>query len=137
MFLLDTDVLSASRRPDRSVTVATWLRSHSEDDLYLSVVTLGEVERGIALQAGNQPEFAADLRTWIDRTVRLFADRLLPFGPEEARTWGRLSAKLGHDGADLQIAATALVRGAVVVTGNVSDFEPTGVELVNPFRGSQ
>ena len=132
-FLLDTDVLSASRRPERAVAVATWLRSKQEEDLYLSVVTLGEIERGIALQAGRQPEFAAELRAWIDRTVRLFADRLLPFGPEEARLWGRLSAKLGHDGADLQIAATALAQGAVVVTGNVSDFEPTGAEVENPF----
>ena len=132
-FLLDTDVLSASRRPARAVAVAAWLKSKPEEDLYLSVVTLGEIERGIALQARRQPEFAAELRAWIDRTVRLFADRLLPFGPEEARIWGRLSAKLGHDGADLQIAATALTQGAVVVTGNVSDFEPAGVEIENPF----
>ena len=132
-FLLDTNVLSASRRPARAVAVTAWLRSKPEEDLYLSVVTLGEIERGIALQARRQPEFAAELRAWIDRTVRLFADRLLPFGPEEARIWGRLSAKLGHDGADLQIAATALTQGAVVVTGNVSDFEPAGVEIENPF----
>ena len=132
-FLLDTDVLSASRRPERAVAVAAWLRSKPEEDLYLSVVTLGEIECGIALQARKQPEFAAELRAWIDRTVRLFADRLLPFGPEEARLWGRLSAKLGHDGADLQIAATALAQGAVVVTGNVSDFKPTGVAVENPF----
>ena len=132
-FLLDTDVLSASRRPARAVAVAAWLKSKPEEDLYLSVVTLGEIERGIALQARRQPEFAAEPRAWIDRTVRLFADRLLPFGPEEARIWGRLSARLGHDGADLQIAATALTQGAVVVTGNVSDFEPAGVEIENPF----
>lgn len=132
-FLLDTDVLSASRRPERAVAVAAWIKSKPEEDLYLSVVTLGEIERGIALQAGRQPEFAAELRTWIDWTVRLFADRLLPFGPEEARIWGRLSAKLGHHGADLQIAATALAQGAVVVTGNVSDFEPAGVAIENPF----
>ena len=132
-FLLDTDVLSASRRPERAVAVAAWIKSKPEEDLYLSVVTLGEIERGIALQARKQPEFAAELRAWIDWTVRLFADRLLPFGPEEARLWGRLSAKLGHHGADLQIAATALVQGAVVVTRNVSDFEPTGVAIENPF----
>ena len=132
-FLLDTDVLSASCRPERAVAVAAWLRSKPEEDLYLSVVTLGEIECGIALQARKQPEFATELGAWIDRTVRLFADRLLPFGPEEARLWGRLSAKLGHDGADLQIAATALAQGAVVVTGNVSDFKPTGVAVENPF----
>lgn len=132
-YLLDTDVLSASRRPERAVPVAAWLKSRPEEDLYLSVITLGEIERGIARQAGRDAKFAAELRVWIDRTVRLFADRLLPFGAEEARIWGRLSARLGHHGADLQIAATALAQGAVVVTGNVSDFEPTGVEIENPF----
>ena len=131
--LLDTDVLSAARRPERAPRVAAWLASKPEGDLYLSVVTLGEIERGIARLTRRDPEFAAALRAWIDRTMRLFADRLLPFGPEEARIWGRLSAKLGHDGADLLIAATALAQGAVVVTGNVSDFEPTGVAVENPL----
>ncbi len=132
-FLLDTEMLSATRRPERAPRVAAWLRSQPEEDLYLSVVTLGEIEREMALQSPRQPEFAAELRAWIDGTVRLFADRLLPFGAAEARIWGRLSAKLGHNGADLPIAATALAQGAVVVTGNVSDFEPAGVEVENPF----
>ncbi len=132
-FLLDTEMLSATRRPERAPRVAAWLRSQPEEDLYLSVVTLGEIEREMALQSPRQPEFAAELRAWIDGTVRLFADRLLPFGAAEARLWGRLSAKLGHNGADLPIAATALAQGAVVVTGNVSDFEPAGVEVENPF----
>jgi len=133
MYLIDTNVLSALRRPDRAPQVADWLRSKPEDQLFISVVTIGEIERGIALQDGRNPEFAQDLRRWIDRTSLLFSDRLLPFGAEEARVWGRLSARIGHTGADLQIAATALTHGATVVTGNVSDFEPTGVEIENPF----
>jgi len=133
MYLLDTNVLSALRRPDRAPQIADWLRMKAEDQLFISVVTLGEIERGIALQEDRNPDFANDLRGWIDRTSLLFADRLLAFGPEEARIWGRLSARIGHNGADLQIAATALALGAVVVTGNVSDFEPTGVEIENPF----
>lgn len=133
MYLLDTDVLSALRRPERAPKVASWLRSKPEDQLFLSVVTLGEIERGIALQDNRNPGFAADLRVWIDRTMLLFSDRLLTFGAEEAKIWGQLSARLGHNGADLLIAATALARGAVVVTGNVSDFGPTGVEIENPF----
>lgn len=133
MYILDTNVISAVRRPDRAPQVAAWLRGRAEQDLFLSVITLGEIERGIQQQEARDPAFARDLRGWLDRTTRLFADRLLPFGAEEARIWGRLSASLGHPGADLMIAATALRHGAVVVTGNVSDFAPTRVAVENPF----
>lgn len=133
MYLLDTNVLSAVRRPDRAPQVAAWLRGKPESELFLSVVTLGEIERGIAQQERPNPVFAADLRAWMDRTLRLFADRILPFGAEDARIWGRLSHRIGHNGADLMIAATALAHGGIVVTGNVEDFRPTGARLVNPF----
>ena len=133
IYLLDTNVVSAVRRPDRAPQVAAWLRGRAEGDLYLSVITLGEIERGIHRQEVVNPAFAADLRGWLDRTTLLFADRLLAFGAEDARIWGRLSQQIGHDGADLMIAATALRHGATVVTGNVDDFRPTGVELENPF----
>jgi predicted nucleic acid-binding protein len=133
IYALDTNVLSAVRRPDRAPKVAAWLQGKPEAALFLSVITLGEIERGIRAQERQNPDFAADLRAWADRTVRLFSDRLLPFGAEEARVWGRLSQDIGHGGADLMIAATALVRGATVVTGNVDDFRPTGVAIENPF----
>lgn len=133
MFVLDTNVISALRRPDRAPRVAAWLTAKPEAELFLSVITLGEIERGIRAQERLNPPFAADLRAWVDRTVRLFSDRLLPFGAEEARIWGRLSQDIGHGGADLMIAATALARGATVVTGNVDDFRPTGVAIENPF----
>ena len=133
MYILDTNVISAVRRPDRAPQVAAWLRGKAEQDLFLSVITLGEVERGIRQQEIRDPAFANDLRTWLDRTVLLFSDRLLAFEAEDARIWGRLSAEIGHDGADLMIAASALRHGAVVVTGNVSDFAPTRVAVENPF----
>lgn len=133
MFLLDTNVLSALRRPERAPGVRAWLAVRSEDELFLSAITLGEIERGIWLQEASNPGFAADLRTWLDRTMLLFADRILPFGATEARVWGRLSAEIGHRGADLMIAATALTRGATVVTGNAADFVATGVRLETPF----
>lgn len=133
MYLLDTNVLSAVRRPDRAPQVAAWLRAKAESDLFLSGITLGEIERGIRAQERQNPPFAADLRVWVDRTVRLFSDRILPFEAEHARIWGRLSQDIGHGGADLMIAATALARGAVAVTGNTDDFRPTGVRLENPF----
>lgn len=133
MYLLDTNVISAARRPDRAPLIAAWLRARREEELFLSVITLGEIERGIRAQDRANPAFAADLRAWIDRTVQVFSDRILPFTAEDARIWGRLSQDIGHHGADLMIAASALARGAVVVTGNVEDFRPTGVAVENPF----
>ena len=101
--------------------------------MFLSVITLGEIERGIRQQDSRDPDFARDLRAWLDRTVLLFSDRLLPFEAEDARIWGRFLAEIGHDGADLMIAASALRHAATVVTGNTSNFAPTGVALEDPF----
>jgi predicted nucleic acid-binding protein len=133
MYILDTNVVSVVRRPDRAPQVAAWLRGRAEQDLFLSVITLGEIERGIRQQEARDPAFAYDLRNWLDRTVLLFSDRLLAFEAEDARIWGRLSAEIGHNGADLMIAASAVRHGAIIVTGNVSDFAPTGAAVENPF----
>lgn len=131
--ILDTNVIFSVRRAERAPQVAAWLAAQAEAELFLSVVTLGEIERGIRRQEGRDPGFAADLRAWLDRTVSVFADRILPFGAEDALIWGRLSADLGHPGADLMIAAQALARDATIVTGNTSDFAPAGVRLLDPF----
>ena len=133
MYILDTNVISAVRRPDRAPKVAAWLQGKAEQDLFLSVITLGEIERGIRQQEKRDPGFAGDLKIWLDRTVVLFSDRLLPFEAEDARIWGRLSAEIGHNGADLMIAASALRHAATVVTGNTRDFALTGVGLEDPF----
>lgn len=134
MFILDTNVISAVRRADRAPQVAAFLRNRSEGELYLSVITLGEIERGIAMETDRNPRFAADLRVWVDQTVSLFADRILDVTAEDARIWGRLSAQIGNSGAELMIAAQALARGGTVVTDNKSDFMPTGVAVQNPFE---
>ncbi|MGS4946125.1 PIN domain-containing protein [Meridianimarinicoccus sp. RP-17] len=133
IYILDTNVISAVRRADRAPQVARWLAARDESDLFLSVVTLGEIERGIALQDRQNPGFAGDLRAWINRTVTLFGDRILPFDDRDARHWGQLSARIGHPGADLMIAAQALARDGIVVTGNTVDFAATGARLVDPF----
>jgi predicted nucleic acid-binding protein len=131
IWLLDINVLSALRRPEKAPHVMRWLAGKADDSLYLSVITLGEVERGIALQS-RDAAFARDLRAWLDRTVQLFADRILPFDADAARIWGQLSARIGNAGADLQIAATALARDATVVTGDRA-FLATGVRVASPF----
>lgn len=102
--------------------------------MFLSIITLGGIERGIRQQETRNPEFARDLRVWLDRTVTLFSDRLLPFEAEDALIWGNLSAKIGHTSAYLMIAATGIRHGAVIITGNVSDFAPTGVSIENTFE---
>lgn len=136
MFLLDTVIVSElrKRQPDRGVVA--WVSAQQEDQLYLSVVTLGEIERGIEKRRRGDPEFADTLTSWLEHLTRVYADRILPVTPGVARRWGRLSAQLGHDGTDLLIAATALTHGLRVVTRNTSDFEPTGVDVINPFSGA-
>lgn len=133
MILLDTDVLSALRRPERHPQVAAWLVAQDEAALFVSAVTVGEIARGVALENRRNPAVGAVLGDWLDRTCLQFADRILPFGADAARVWGRLSAEIGHDGADLQIAATALVGRFTVATRNTRHYAPTGAALVDPF----
>ena len=133
MYLLDTNVLSALRRRDRNPEAVQWVESQRAADLYLSVVTVGEVERGITQQLRHNPSFASELAMWLDRVLRWYSDRILGLDVATARRWGQLTAALGHDSADLLIAATALEHGLTVVTRNVRDFEGTGVVVVNPF----
>ena len=132
MFLLDTDVLSALRRRERNPEAVRWVESQRTADLYLSVVTAGEIERGITRQQRENPSFARELALWLDRVLSWYGDRILPVDVATARRWGQLSATLGHDGADLLIAATAIEHGLTVVTRNVRHFEPTGVAVLNP-----
>jgi len=133
MFLIDTVTLSELRKQKRDPTVVAWFERQRTSDLFLSVISIGEIERGIARQRATDPGFADALAAWLDRVLTLYADRIVPFDLRTARRWGALSAAHGNDSADLMIAATALENGLTVVTRNVSDFEPTGVAIVNPF----
>ena len=134
MYLLDTNVVSALRRPDRHPVPTSWLKGQRSSDVYLSVVTFGEIERGIAQQIHRDPDFARDLAQWHEQTLAWFADRILPVDVATARRWGRLSASIGNQSVDLLIAATALEHGLTVVTRNVRHFDPTGVRMFNPFE---
>ena len=132
MFLIDTDVLSALRRQERNPEVARWMAGQRAADLYLSVVTIGEIERGVARQQRSNPEFARMLGSWLDNVIDLYGERLLGVNLSVARRWGRLSAGIGNDSADLLVAATALEHGLAVVTRNVRHFQPTGVRVIDP-----
>ena len=134
MFLIDTVVVSELRKRQREVGVVAWFEQQRTTDFFVSVISVGEIERGIAKQRTTNPNFAGALAAWLDKVLALYGERILPFDLQMARRWGQLSAALGNDSADLMIAATALERGLTVVTRNVSDFEPTGVAVVNPFN---
>jgi toxin FitB len=133
MFLVDTVTLSELRKRKRDPMVVAWFERQRTTDLFLSVISIGEIERGIARQRAIDPSFADALAAWLDRVLTLYGERVVPFDLGTARRWGALSAALGNDSADLMIAATALERGLTVVTRNVSDFEPTGVVTLDPF----
>ena len=133
MFLIDTDVLSALRRGERHSGASRWLAAQRTSDLHLSVVTIGEIERGIEQQQRRDAAFAGELAGWLDRVLAWYGDRILPVDLPTAQRWGRLSAILGYESADLLIAATALEHGLTVVTRNLRHFEPTAVPVFNPF----
>lgn len=133
MFLLDTNVVSALRRPERAPKVVDWLTAHRQAHIVISAIVLGEIEHGIALQRKRNPDFATDLAVWAAGLRSAFGDRILPFDKEDAIVWGQLGAKLGHKNPDLMIAAQALTREATVVTRNLSHFVATGAQVVDPF----
>src|ERR1044072_7034245 len=133
MFLIDTVTLSELRKRERDPTVVKWFERQRASDLFLSVISIGEIERGITRRRASDPGFAGALADWLDRVLTLYGERIVPFDLRTARRWGALSAALGNDGADLMIAATALENGFTVVTRNVSDSERAGVPVLDPF----
>ena len=126
MSLIDTDVLSALRWRERNPDVVRWISDRRTTDLYLSVVSVGEIERGIVSRQCLDPVFARVLAAWLDTVLALYRERILAVDLSTARRWGRLCGALGHEGADLLIAATALEHGLTVVTRNVRQTRTFG-----------
>lgn len=133
MYLLDTVVISELRKRQPDPAVVQWLSQRAESELFLSVLTIGEIQREITGKRQDDPAFADALSAWLDALLRNYGDRILPVSTEVARLWGDLSWRVKHNGADVLIAATALSHGLVVVTRNVRHFDPLGVKVVNPF----
>ena len=137
-FLLDTNIVSElmKARPNRHVT--NWVESTPEFLLYLSVLTIGEVRKGIDTLGDTDPKRAA-LQSWLDRDVRIrFAQRILPIDDAVAERWGQLEAaarkhRITLPNIDAQMAATALHYNLTFVTRNSADVESTGVATFNPF----
>lgn len=136
MYLLDTNVISEVRRKDGDPAVRTWFDGVDGADLFLSVLVVGEITRGIAVVKDRDPAFATSLQTWLDGLVQRFADRLLPVDTETALAWGRLTAARTVPAIDGLLAATARRHDMTLVTRNVADLAGLDVALLNPFEAS-
>ena len=137
-YLLDTNVVSELRKVGdgkADLNVTAWLSGKDSRDLYISVITVLELERGILSIQRRDVEQGARLRTWMDSRVRPeFAQRIIAIDEAIATRCAHLHIPDRRNEADALIAATAVVHGLTVVTRNIRDFEGTGVILVDPWR---
>jgi toxin FitB len=135
-YLLDTNVLSELRKPRGAANVKRWISSVPAEDLYLSVLTLGVVRRGIGLLRRRDRVQAEVYEVWLITVLRDYEDRVLPVDAEAAEEWGRMSVPDPVSIVDGLMTATAKVRNMTFVTRNTADVVRTGVRLLDPFDDS-
>ena len=133
-FLLDTNVLSEARRKRPDPNVQAWFASVSGSDLFLSVLVIGEIRRGIEALRGRDPARVADIDGWLAGLTRHYGERILPVTAEIAEEWGRLGAPNRVSCVDGLLAATARVHRLTLVTRNTADVARAGVPVLNPFE---
>lgn len=134
-YLIDTNVLSEIRKgPARAKPeVHEWWESIRDANIYLSVLTIGEIRKGIARLAERDASQARILETWLDGLKESFLDQMIPISPAIAETWGRLQAIRPLPEIDALLAATALQGNLILVTRNEADFQGLGLTVLNPF----
>jgi predicted nucleic acid-binding protein len=133
-YLLDTNVISETRKTRPNSGVIAFLSVADAAGLFLSVLTLGELRKGVEAKRKADPGVADQLGAWVDGIETSFADRIVPIDAATARRWGELSAKRSLPVIDTLIAATAICRGFTLVTRNTHDVKSTGVALINPWH---
>ncbi|MGX9762166.1 type II toxin-antitoxin system VapC family toxin [Pseudomonas shahriarae] len=134
MYLLDTNVISELRKPQADKNVVAWAKTVAAPRLYISAITLKELETGVMRMERRAPAQGKVLRTWLKRHVMpAFDARILPIDAAVALRCASLHVPDRANEGDALIAATALVHGLTVVTRNVADFQSSGVKLINPW----
>ena len=135
MYLLDTNVVSELRRPKPHKAVLTWLEDVPADQLFLSAVTIGEIQAGIEITREQDTTKAEELEVWLDQVVASYG--VLPMDAAAFRIWAQLKHRKSDTLIeDAIIAATAIVHRLKVATRNIRDFRELGVELIDPFESN-
>jgi toxin FitB len=135
-YLLDTNVVSELRKPRPHGGVVAWLGSLDDAQLYLSAVTLGEIQAGIELTREQAPEKAQEIEAWLELVAGAY--NVLPMDAATFRAWAKLMHRKSDTlYEDAMIAATAKVHGLTVATRNVADFNALGLDVFNPFAPTQ
>lgn len=134
-YLLDTNVVSELRKGPRcNANALAWFETLDDEDVYLSVLVVGEIERRIERIRKRDPRSATRLRRWLSNLVTTFDDRILPITLPIARTWGTMGTPNPIPTVDGLLAATAQVHGLILVTRNTTDVHHLDIELINPFE---
>jgi predicted nucleic acid-binding protein len=134
-YLIDTNIISEVRKGAKcDSNVASWYGSFDDADIYLSVLVLGEIRKGVERVRSGNPAQARALEKWLTTVVGSFAERILPIDQAVADEWGRMDAKRPVSTVDALLAATAKVHGMTLATRNVSDVADLGASFVNPFE---
>lgn len=136
-YLLDTNVLSETRRKQADKRVLGFLSTAEPSALFISVLTLGELRKGVAIKKRADPGSAARIAAWVDGLELSFADRILGIDAATAKLWGDLSAERPRPVVDTLLAATAVTHDLTFVTRNIEDVRGIQVNVLNPWEGKQ